>query len=673
MDLKELREKFVAKLALSGLSLIDAKNMHLVTHEAGEVEGMGLPAVAAGFKIPYFTIAGNKSSFFRFRYLEDTRKGFERMTGKKPLRYGQVANTLNEIYFPPCIGWKKWIAKKEPLIITEGELKAACASKMGIPTIGLGGVWCFMSKKNNIALLPDFDELDLDKRETFICYDSDAASNPEVVMAEAVLAKRLLERGAVVRLVRLPNVLESGKTGLDDFLVKNGVDKFIKLLGEAEEYETSKELHALNSEVVYVRNPGLIYSYEHSLEMRTTDFISHAYSNRWHYEKVVTQKGEKLERKRTANEWMSWPQRAELKSITYAPGFPKITDDYMLNKWNGWPLEPKKGSIAPWRLLLDHVFFGEHASVRKWFEQWAAYPIQMPGAKMHSAVLIWGVIEGSGKTTVGQTLMMLYGENGAELKDSDLEDARNEWAENKQFVLGDDITGQDNRKHANRIKTMITQKHVRLNKKYIPSYSIPDCINYFFTSNDPNALFLDDGNRRNFIHEVRNEKLTEKFREQFFSWRDKEEGLAALFYHLLHVDLTGFDAKADAMYTSSKSEMTRISKSDMGEWVAKLREDPERVLGDKLKGDLFTSDELYAVFDPAGEKRGSPNALSRELKRAFFRLAGNSGDPLRTKTGYKRAYAVRNKDKWILETSRKEAVDHYDMHHPEVPQSKSKY
>ena len=671
IDLKTLKQRFVEKLAESGLTVDDAKKLKLVPLVAEEVKQLKLPATNAGFKIPYFTMAGNISNFFRFRYLEDTRVGFEKLTGKKPLRYGQVSTTLNEVYFPANFGWKSWVPKKEPLIITEGELKAAAACKLKIPTIGLGGVWCFMSKKANLPLLKEFYDLELKERIVVLCYDSDAASNPDVVNAEAALAKKLLDLGAYVKILRLPNVFEEStnkKTGLDDYLVAKGVDAFLQLISDCDDYDSSKELHGLNSEVVYIRATGSIYAYEHDIQMRPTDFTGHAYANRWHYEKVETEKTVKLIKKKTSQVWLEWPERAELKAVTFEPGQPKITPTRKLNLWNGWAIEPKKGDIAPWRALLDHLFKDEPQAVVKWFEQWCAYPLQNPGAKMTTSVLVWGVLEGTGKTTLGNTISQIYGDYGIELKDSDLDDPRNEWAERKQFVVFDDITGSDSRLKANRLKTLISQKTMRLNPKYIQSFSIPDCINYFFTSNEPAALFLDSTNRRNFIHQVKAGKLTANFKEEFFSWRDREDGLAALFHHLIHVDLSGFDPNGDAMHTSSKARMTLIGKSELGTWVQRLYEDPEHTLNTHIKGDLATTEELLLVYDPNGDKRVTPNAIAKELLRmSFEQPAGET--PVKTLTGQKRPFAVRNREVWRM-AKYSEIREHYDNHHPALPGKK---
>jgi hypothetical protein len=94
----------------------------------------------------------------------------------------------------------------------------------------------------------------------------------------------------------------------------------------------------------------------------------------------------------------------------------------------------------------------------------------------------------------------IYGQNFIKIKSKDLYDTW--WAENRQFVLGDEISGSDKRAEADMMKAMITQEEVNINIKYIPQFSIPDCVNYYLTSNHADALFLEDEDRRFFVHEV---------------------------------------------------------------------------------------------------------------------------------------------------------------------------
>jgi hypothetical protein len=50
------------------------------------------------------------------------------------------------VYFSPFIKWESRLQDAEtPLFITEGALKAACATKLGLPVLALIGVYCFKS------------------------------------------------------------------------------------------------------------------------------------------------------------------------------------------------------------------------------------------------------------------------------------------------------------------------------------------------------------------------------------------------------------------------------------------------------------------------------------------------------------------------------------------------
>jgi hypothetical protein len=239
-------------------------------------------------------------------------------------------------------------------------------------------------------------------------------------------------------------------------------------------------------------------------------------------------------------------------------------------------------------------------------------------------------------------------------------------------VLADDITGSTNRELANRLKTMITQKELRLDPKYIPSYTIRDCINYYFTSNDPDAVYLDDGDRRFFIHHVLAGKLPPEQRKAYVAWMDSEEGIAALAWHLIELDMGDFDPRAEALETLAKQDMKIVVKSELGSWVQRLREDPERLLNGHgaALGDLMTAEELHAIYDPAGEKRASANAMARELKRAGFAYPA-TGMPLKTKEGIRRAYAIKNIEHWNA-AKWSEAVAHYEEHHALVKPAKAK-
>ncbi len=636
---------FKAKLSESALTDADAKKLGFRLMSAEESATLQLPIRKAGFVLPYFDLGGKPTKFWRYRYLEPTKTGFDALTDKKERRYTQAKATVNELYLPPLLPWAD-IAKDPsiPLLMTEGELKAACAAKNGMPCIGLGGVWCFKSVGSNLPLLPMFSKFNWDRREVIICYDSDASTNVMVMQAENALAKELTALGAEPKIARLPNLPGAKKTGLDDYLVACGKEAFAAVIDAAEDWKTAAELFELNGEVVYVDDPGIILRLDTLQRMAPRAFVDHAYSTRVYHEAVATEKGSKFVEKSAAREWLKWPGRAAVNRITYAPGQPRITEGNELNIWKGWACEPKKGDVRLWTQLLDFLVDPKREPEgRKWLEQWLAYPLIHPGTKLYTAAVIWGLVHGTGKSTVGYTMFRIYGANGTEIQDKDLLTNYNEWAENKQFVLGDEITGGDKRASADRMKSMITQKQLRLNPKYIPSYTVPDCINYLFTSNHPDSFFLEDTDRRFAIFEVLGTPMSDEFYQKYLHWLDHEGGKEAIFYHLLHLDVEDFKPHGHAPKTRAKTDMIDSGRSDLGTWVAQLREAPASVLqlnGMKIKRTLWTTSELHALYDPEKRSKVTSNGMGRELKRAGIARAYDGMPVPTTSAGPQRLWII---------------------------------
>lgn len=662
----QLRALLQAKLKESGLSDADGKRLQFTPCGNAQRLHPSFYAVAA-FQLPYFDLRGKRTAFYRVRYLESTlpEGSFVALTAKKEQRYSQPPVTLPEVYLPPLVDWAALSKETETsLVITEGELKAACACKLGIPTVGLGGVWSWKSNKAKHPLLPVLaQDFKWKGRTVYLCYDSDAAQNPDVLQAEGALAKVLGALGAVVRIARLPSVLPDGKkTGLDDFLVQEGKAAFAGVLAHAPAFGPLSALYDLNSEVAYARDPGLVLVLASGQKLAASAFKEHAYANRYFYEEVLDKQGNvKMVKAPAAKAWLGWEQRHEVARLTYNPGEPRITAAGEYNYWRGWGVDPVRGDVSPWRQLLDFLFRGR-AEDRTWFERWCAYPLQHPGAKLYTAAVLWGTKHGTGKSLVGYTLMSIYGENATEISDDELGATHNEWAENKQFVMGDDVTSNENKREVNdKLKFMITRLKLRLNPKYVPSYTVPDRINYYFTSNHPDAFYLEDEDRRMFIHEVPREVLPREFYKNYLAWW-RGGGTAHLFYHLLHLPLGDFDPQGPALVTVAKQQMQELGLSDLGAWVRALKADPDARLrcGDApLSGDLFTPMELLALYDPEGTRRVSANGIGRELRKAGFGYAAG-GVPVRTRFGQARLYALRNGAQWE-HAAHRAAAEHYEQ------------
>lgn len=177
-----------------------------------------------------------------------------RRKGERVVKYESPIGRANEIYLPPGVA-EVLNRPDAELLLTEGEKKSLKATQEGFPCIGLVGVYGWKDGKSE-RMLPSLERIDWRGRQVRIVFDSDVADNPQVVDAESRLAKHLSDRGAIVRVARLPAGQQGpegkpAKVGLDDYLVAHSAVELRKLLDESQEPEpiSASEMKAAAREI----------------------------------------------------------------------------------------------------------------------------------------------------------------------------------------------------------------------------------------------------------------------------------------------------------------------------------------------------------------------------------------------------------------------------------------
>ncbi len=697
-DQQAVRKWCVAKWRSSGISEEQARRLHLEPHTRAQAERLGLPGqhgAGPGFTIRYWDVRGQPTQYCRYRYAipSDLMPGFTAGM-EKPQKYTSPAGAVPEVYLPPLLPrgqtWADVLADpKQEIIITEGELKAACACLhfQDYPTLGLGGVDLYQSRKRGLDLLPVLADAEWKEREVFLVNDADAAQKPAVTAAFLRLAEELTWRGAQPRLATLP---AGGPNGLDDFLMdrrNHGPAALQEHLDSAPTFATAAVLRQINSEAVLIEDPGIILVHHREdgtprdppLIISPDQFTRVHFADRTH----TVGEGKNLKKVAAANSWMEWPQRAKLARQVYEPGadFPvaEVRGERCWNRWRDGGVKPRAGDVGPWAELLDAGFARDGAEARQWFEQWCAYPLQHPGAKLFTAVVLYNPDTGIGKSYVGETLIRIYGEaNAGTIGQRQLFGDFNEWAVDRQFILGDEVSGSDSRREEDYLKELIAQTRITVNRKYLPTYTLRACINFLFTTNHPNGFFMQNTDRRFFIVEWGAPPAGDPFfKKRYTPWVDTV-GPAHLAHHLLHLDLSGFDPHARAPWTRAKDEMIRAGKSVLGKWIMDL---PEFLETRDSKQDIFTVGELRALYgsDPRRTDRELESIMGTELLvQRFARVESEGGEPrVKTRAGPRRLWIIRNREKWNRVTHR-ECVAHWEENRvagakEDKPGDKSKY
>ncbi|MBX2986753.1 MAG: DUF3854 domain-containing protein [Bdellovibrionaceae bacterium] len=153
------------------------------------------------------------------------------MVEGKEQKYLRPSGSSNHLYIPKFITVLDLLNIKNPILFTEGEKKTICANINGFLTIGLNGVQNWKTKGDDGTSKPldVFEKLNLDGRQVLICFDSDVLTNENVLNAENEFANYLQSLGAKVRVLRFPESSGESKVGIDDYILKHGVEEFKKL------------------------------------------------------------------------------------------------------------------------------------------------------------------------------------------------------------------------------------------------------------------------------------------------------------------------------------------------------------------------------------------------------------------------------------------------------------
>jgi putative DNA primase/helicase len=275
---------------------------------------------------------------------------------------------------------------------------------------------------------------------------------------------------------------------------------------------------------------------------------------------------------------------------------PACTDPEILcNLWSGWPTEPKAGNCEYLLDLLRYMCNDE--ALFQWVLKWLAYPIQNPGAKMKTTLVVHGP-QGTGKNMFFDAYMAIFGKYGRMVDQAAIEDKFNDWASGLLFVQFDEVVARSEMYHIkNKLKSFITGDRIRINPKGRAAYEERNHVNAVFLSNEAMPVVLEEDDRRHAVIWT-----PEKLSPDFYRDTMREVlagGVAALHHHLLHLDVGEFTNSSQPPMTAAKRELIDLSLDSPSRFIVAMeRGDVEglpgltspKLLSPCLSMDLF---DLY--------------------------------------------------------------------------------
>lgn len=283
-----------------------------------------------------------------------------------------------------------------------------------------------------------------------------------------------------------------------------------------------------------------------------------------------------------------------------------------LNLFKGIRMQP--GDPTRCQRMRDHLALlceGDEAAM-DYLTCWLAWPLQHPGAKLRSAIVMHGP-QGTGKSLLFETMCRIYGEYADIVGQTEIDSPYTGWASRKLFVVADEVEGNTRfSRTRNRLKALITGDWIGIEEKYRARRIEQNHMNLVFLSNEDTPVVVEQGDRRYSVFYVEQVQEPEYY-QRLVDERD-DGGDAAFYAYLLAYDTSHFDPNGWPYSTEAKDALVVACASPadrfLNEWAAGELPVP---YGCAAASDLYEAYRVWCVT--AGEKHGqlSETAFGRTV------------------------------------------------------------
>ncbi|BCQ60747.1 hypothetical protein PBOI14_24970 [Pseudomonas sp. Boi14] len=317
--------------------------------------------------------------------------------------------------------------------------------------------------------------------------------------------------------------------------------------------------------------------------------------------------------------WQESEHRRMAQDVVFDPT--EQCGPLMLNLYDGFHAKPDPRGADGCLLIRKHLglLCNNRTDEYLFLLKWIAYPLQHPGTKMATAVVMFGA-EGPGKSLLWEkVLRRIYGDYGTTIGQAQLESQFTGWQSRKLFALAEEVVSREEMRHYKGVlKHLVTGETLQINEKNMPVREERNHLNFVFLSNSTVPLALDDGDRRYLVLYVDRVPPPDYF-VALVNEIDNG-GIEAFYHYLMNLDLTGFGPHSKPPLNEEKQGLIDGSlpapRYFVRRWLAGETEFPVTA--------AVTQDDLWRAFckwcDGANEfkrrQRDFTQEAVRDLKQA---------------------------------------------------------
>lgn len=252
--------------------------------------------------------------------------------------------------------------------------------------------------------------------------------------------------------------------------------------------------------------------------------------------------------------WLGCAHRKEYETATFEPDMPageyNRNGKLIFNSWEGFAVEPKKGS---WKYTIKHIYVvlcNKDRAKFKYVMKWLAWCVQNPGRQAEVALIFKGK-KGAGKGTILTHFSRLFGRHGAVIANREhLTGKHNAHLESLCFLFADEAYNPGDREVEGILKNLITEPSLAIEPKFRNLKITRNCLHICMATNNEWVIPATEDERRYFINQVDNKyakgECSDHVRDKYFIniWNELEDqGLSAMLYDLQNMKLEGYEPR----------------------------------------------------------------------------------------------------------------------------------
>jgi hypothetical protein len=271
-----------------------------------------------------------------------------------------------------------------------------------------------------------------------------------------------------------------------------------------------------------------------------------------------------------------------------------------INVYQPSPVRPLEGDYKPFLEFMEYLI--PDPVDRHEVSRWCATLIARPGVRMSYGLLMMSEQQGTGKTTLGESILAdIVGPHNTSfpseraIADSDF----NGWAVNKRLIVVNEIYHGHSWKAYNSLKSYVTDRHLEANIKFMATYTIPNWTHFYLSSNSRAALKIDTEDRRWLVPLLTERIWPEQKFQEFYRWL-QSGGLSYISYWA-HT----FEKRGEGEYVRAGS-------------IAPMTNDKKRLIEESMSDEQ----KLYLDFSTAMKECKEPVAVSLTHLRTWAEEEG---------------------------------------------------